>query len=122
MISVDTSDFTRMAELFAAEAAEVRSRVERALVAEQMVILARAKADAPVRTGKLKADIRPIGRRGMSRRVRAGKKKTFYSKFQEEGTSKMGAHPFLLKQASSAAHAEFAKRVQVAISLGRIYR
>lgn len=122
MISVDVSDFERMAQLFADEAAEAARRVERAVVAEQMVILARAKADAPERTGKLKADIRGVGRRGLSRRVRAGKKATFYSKFQEQGTSKMAAHPFLLKQANSQSQGEFEKRVQVAINLGRIYR
>jgi HK97 gp10 family phage protein len=122
VIELDMSDFDQFAKMLDAEAAEASRRVERAVVAQQMVILARAKADAPQRTGKLKADIRGIGRRGLSRRVRAGKKRTFYSKFQEQGTSKMAAHPFLLKQANSAAQAEFEKRVQVSINLGRIYR
>lgn len=123
MISADFSDFTAFADLLAAEAVEARTRVEKlAIVPEQMVILARARADAPERTGALKRDIRPIGRSGMTRRVRAGKKKTFYTRFQEKGTRKMRAHPFLLKQVNPSSQAEFANRVRSAINLGRIYR
>ncbi len=122
MISVDMTEVVSFSKLLDMEANEAARRVEKALEAQQQVILTRAKAAAPERTGALKRDIRPIGRRGMSRRVRAGKKKTFYSKFQEFGTRKMAANPFLLKQANPGTQAEFERRVQAAISLGRIYR
>lgn len=116
------SEVLSFSKLLEIEAREAAPRVEKALEAQQHVILTRAQADAPVSTGALKRDIRPIGRRGMSRRVRAGKKKTFYSRFQELGTRKMRAHPFLLKQANPGSQAEFERRVQTAIGLGRIYR
>lgn len=116
------SEVVAFSKLLDMEANEASRRVEGALEDMQQLILTRARAAAPEATGALKRDIRPIGRRGMSRRVRAGKKKTFYSKFQEFGTRKMAANPFLLKQANPGTQSEFERRVQTAISHGRIYR
>lgn len=123
MMSVDMSEVVAFSKLMEMEAVQAAKRVEVALVDMQKLIVSRAKADAPVgATGRLKADIRPIGRRGMSRRVRAGKKRSFYSRYQELGTRKMRAHPFLLKQANASTQAEFERRVSRVLGEGRLYK
>jgi HK97 gp10 family phage protein len=54
--------------------------------------------------------------------VRAGNNKAFYARFQEFGTRKMSANPFLLVQANAAARSEFERRVERAIEDGEVYQ
>jgi HK97 gp10 family phage protein len=88
------------------------------------VVVSRAQAAAPALTGALRGSIRPTGagRSGLRRRVRAGSGKAFYAGFQEFGTRKMAANPFLLKQVNSNSLGEFESRVGRALDDGEVYR
>lgn len=121
MIRIDFSQVERWANLLDEEAAQIGRRVEFAVGVQTQEVAARARTDAPVgETKQLRGSIRPTGRR-LRRRVVAGGGKAYYARFQEFGTRKMPAHPFLLKQANDAAQAEFEKRVDDAIGMGGIY-
>jgi HK97 gp10 family phage protein len=104
----------------ASEAARVVARVEPQVAVTQAIVVARATAAAPKLTGALAGSIRPVGG-GLRRRVKAGNAKAYYARFQEFGTGKMAAHPFLLIQANAGAQAAFERRVDHAITSGGIY-
>jgi HK97 gp10 family phage protein len=114
------SEIQRWGGLLESEAQSIGQRIETAVAAQQAVVVARAAAAAPARTGTLRGSIRPLGS-GLIRRVRAGSGKAYYAPFQEFGTRKMTANPFLLIQANRAARVEFEGRVQTAIDKGEIY-
>lgn len=97
-------------------------RVEPVVAAQQAVVVARASGVVPRgTTGQLAGSIRPLGK-GLRRMVRAGNNKAFYARFQEFGTRKMSANPFLLVQANAAARSEFERRVERAIEDGEVYQ
>lgn len=74
--------------------AEVRSQLPRMVKEAAEPVRARAQTLAPWKTGALAGSVRIVG--GSNRiAVRAGGKKAFYARFQEYGTKKMPAHPFL---------------------------
>jgi HK97 gp10 family phage protein len=120
-ISVDTSDLDQWGRLLASEAAEIVRRIEPAVKAQQAEVQSRAVSMAPHRTGALRGSIRPTGG-GLKRRVRAGGGRAFYAHYQEFGTRKMSANPFLLRQANAQAAAEFGNRVERALAAGEVYR
>lgn len=120
MIHIDTSEVQRWGGLLAAEGRQVVQRVEPAVAAQQAVVVARAAAAAPTLTGALRGSVRPLGK-GLRRMVRAGNSKAFYARFQEFGTRKMSANPFLIIQVNHPTHTEFEQRVQRAIDSGEIY-
>jgi HK97 gp10 family phage protein len=121
MIRLDMSEVQRWGGLLDSEARQVGRRIETAVAAQTTIVAARAVAAAPVRTGALRGSIRPLGK-GLRRRVRAGNNKAFYAGFQEFGTHKMQANPFLVKQVNPGAQAEFEARVDRALGQGDIYR
>jgi HK97 gp10 family phage protein len=121
VISVDFSQVARWSEELDAEAIRVGQRIEPAVNAQTVAVASRAVSDAPVLTGRLRGSIKPSGR-GLRRRVKAGGGSAYYALFQEFGTRKMSANPFLLKQANARAQAEFEKRVDQALGAGSIYR
>jgi HK97 gp10 family phage protein len=121
LIHLDMSEVQRWGGLLDSEVHAVGRRIETAVAAETATVVARAGAMAPVRTGALRASIRPLGK-GLRRQVRAGNKKAFYARFQEFGTSKMRANPFLVVQANPGAQAEFETLVDRALGQGEIYR
>jgi HK97 gp10 family phage protein len=121
MLVVDTSEVQRWGGMLASEAAQVVSRIEPAVSTEQRVVQARAIAMAGVRTGAMRASIRPGGS-GLRRKVTAGNRRAYYARFQEFGTRKMSANPFLLIQANPAEQAMFEGRVNRALGQGEVYR
>jgi len=121
VITIDTSDLQRWGGLLDSEARQVGRRIETAVSAQTMVVVTRAVAAAPSLTGALRGSVRPLGK-GLRRRVRAGNNKAFYAGFQEFGTRKMSAHPFLVKQVNPVAQTEFENRVDRALAQGDIYR
>lgn len=121
MLVVDMGEVQRWGGLLASEVGQVAPRIEAAVSAEQTVVMARAAAMAGVRTGAMRASIRPGGS-GLRRKVTAGDRRAFYARFQELGTRKMSANPFILIQANPGAEAEFEQRVDVALARGGIYR
>ena len=121
MISFDFSQVERWAGLLNQEAAQIGQRVEIAVGIQTQIVAGRARADAPALTGKLRGSIRPSGSR-LRRKVVAGGGKAYYARFQEFGTRKMSANPFLLKQSNDRAQAEFEKLVDRAIASGAVYR
>jgi HK97 gp10 family phage protein len=121
VIFVDTSDLQRWGGLLASEVKSVGVRLERAVGEQQMEVVVRATAAAPVLSGTMRGTIRPLGG-GLRRRVRAGSSKAFYARYQEFGTRKMAANPFLFPQADAAAHAEFERRANRALDEGEIYQ
>lgn len=73
---------------------EVRSDLPKMVKDAAEPVRARAQTLAPWRTGALAGSIRIVG--GISKvAVRAGGAKAFYARFQEYGTKKMAANPFL---------------------------
>ncbi len=119
MITIDTGSVTQWAGLLRSEVLEVANRIEPAVAAMTTEIESRAVAAAPVRTGALRSGIRSTPPRRLRANVRlpvGGK--TFYGRFQEFGTRKMSAHPFLLVQANAAAHAQFEGRVDRVLRAG----
>ncbi len=76
---------------------------------------------APARTGKLKRSIRVVGA-GNRLALRAGGARAFYARFQEFGTSKMDANPFL-NPAMESKKPEALRRIQRAVDavLGRVF-
>jgi len=121
VIHLDMSDVQRWGGLLDSEARQVGRRIETAVAAQTAVVVARAGAAAPVRTGALRGSIRPLGK-GLRRRVRAGNKQAFYARYQEFGTRKMAANPFLVIQANPGAQSEFESRVDRALAEGEIYQ
>jgi HK97 gp10 family phage protein len=120
-VIVDTSEIQRWGGLLASEAAQIVARVTPEVAQTQAVVVARARAAAPKLTGTLSGTVRPLGS-GLRRRVKAGSAKAYYARFQEFGTGKMAAHPFLLIQADAGAQAAFESRVDRAIGRGEVYR
>jgi HK97 gp10 family phage protein len=120
-VIVDTSEIQRWGGLLASEARQIVQRVEPVVAAQQAVVVARATAVVPRGvTGQLAGSIRPLGK-GLRRMVRAGNNRAFYARFQEFGTRKMSANPFLLIQANPMARAQFEQRVERAIEDGEVY-
>jgi len=115
------SEVQRWGGLLDSEAREVGRRIETAVAAQTVAVVGRATAAAPVRTGALRGSIRPLGK-GLRRRVRAGNAKAFYARYQEFGTRKMQANPFLVVQANPGAQSEFETRVDRALGEGAIYQ
>jgi HK97 gp10 family phage protein len=79
---------------------EARQGIKDAMTEVADEILAEAKSRVPVDTGTLKKKLtRQVSRDGMSAKVgvrtKAAKRKAYYGKFIELGTSKMPAQPFL---------------------------
>jgi HK97 gp10 family phage protein len=120
-VIVDTSEIQRWGGLLASEAGQVVSRVTPEVAATTAMVVARANAEAPRLTGALAGSIRPSGG-GLRRRVKAGNARAYYARFQEFGTGKMAAHPFLLKQANPGSQAQFERDVDNAIGRGGVYR
>lgn len=121
MITVNTSALQQWNRQLASEVAQITRRVEPAVTAQQTEIVHRAMAMAPHRTGALRSSIKPTGRE-LKRRVTAGGGRAFYARYQEFGTRKMSANPFLLRQANAQAAAEFGERVARALTQGPIWR
>jgi HK97 gp10 family phage protein len=90
------------------------------VAAAQARVITGANAAAPRLTGTLAGSIRPLGG-GLRRRVKAGNARAYYARFQEFGTRKMAAHPFLLIQANAGSQLEFERRVDDAIGRGEVY-
>lgn len=120
-VYIDYSQVARWGGLLNGETAQIGQRVEVAVGIQTQLVAGRARTDAPARTGRLRGSIRPSGSR-LRRKVTAGGGKAYYARFQEFGTRKMSANPFLLKQADDRAQAEFEKLVDRAIAMGGIYR
>jgi HK97 gp10 family phage protein len=120
-VIVDTSEIQRWGGLLASEAAQVAARVTPEVAAAQAMVVARANAEVPRLTGALAGSIRPLGS-GLRRRVKAGNARAYYARFQEFGTAKMAASPFLLKQANPSTQAQFERQVDDAIGRGGVYR
>jgi HK97 gp10 family phage protein len=120
-VIVDTSELQRWGGLLASEAAQIVGRVTPEVAATQAIVVSRANAAAPRLTGALAGSIRPLGS-GLRRRVKAGSARAYYARFQEFGTRKMAAHPFLLIQANPGSQAEFERRVDNVIGRGEVYR
>jgi HK97 gp10 family phage protein len=79
---------------------EARQGIKDAMTEVADEILDEAKSRVPVDTGTLKKKLtRQVSRDGMSAKVgvrtKAAKRKAYYGKFIELGTSKMPAQPFL---------------------------
>jgi HK97 gp10 family phage protein len=121
VIFLDTSEVQHWRGLLDGEARAIGQRIEGAVGAQALVVAGRAIAEAPHLTGALRGSIRPLGR-GLRQRVKAGNNRAFYARFQEFGTRKMAANPFLFKQANAGAHAEFEARVSRALAQGPIYQ
>lgn len=121
MITADTSDLQQWSQLLASEVSQIVTRIEPAMTAQQADITNRAQAAAPHRTGALRSSIRPSGR-GLARRVQAGGGRAFYAHYQEFGTRKMSANPFLLRQANAQAAAELEDKMARALTTGPIWR
>jgi len=121
VIHLDMSEVQRWGGLLDSEARQVGRRIETAVAAQTAVVVARATAAAPYRFGALRGSIRPLGK-GLRRRVRAGNSKAFYARYQEFGTRKMRAHPFLVVQVNSGSQTEFESRVDRALAEGEIYQ
>lgn len=121
MIFVDMSDVQRWGGLLDVEAQQVGRRIETAVAGQTTAVQTRASAQAPRLTGALAGSIRPGGR-GLRRTVRAGNRRAYYARFQEFGTRKMAANPFLIVQANPQAQSEFEDRVDRALGQGGIYR
>jgi len=121
MIHFDMSEVQRWSGLLDSEARDVGRRIETAVGEQTTAVVARAVAAAPVRTGALRGSIRPDGK-GLGRRVRAGGSKAFYARYQEFGTRKMAANPFLVIQANPGTESEFETRVDRALGEGAIYQ
>lgn len=120
-VIVDTSEIQRWGGLLASEAQQVIDRVEPVVADRQAIVIAGAVASAPTLTGALRGSIRPLGK-GLNRRVRAGSGKAFYARFQEFGTRKMAANPFLFPQVTGQAQAAFEAQVDRALGQGEVYR
>jgi len=121
VIHLDMSEVQRWGGLLESEIQAVGGRIEKAVDAQTVAVVARASAAAPVRTGALRGSIRPLGK-ALRRRVRAGSRKAFYAGYQEFGTRKMAANPFLIIQVNPVAQSEFETRVDRALSEGEIYQ
>jgi HK97 gp10 family phage protein len=120
-VYVDTSELQRWGGLLAAEAAQIVGRVQPEVAQTAAMVVARANAEVPRATGALAGSIRPLGS-GLRRQVKAGNARAYYARFQEFGTRKMAASPFLLKQANPGSQSEFERRVDDAIGRGGVYR
>lgn len=120
-MQADFSAIKQFADQLRAEQASIAMRVEAAVADQQREIQADATAAVGVNTGRLKQSIRPLGK-GTRRRVRAGGKRTFYARFQQYGTRKMRARPFLPAKPIGAYSRQFWTRVLTAVRTGRIYR
>jgi HK97 gp10 family phage protein len=121
-VVVDISPLVAWNKLLATESVAIAARVAPAVTAEAGAVQARVTAAVPVGiTGALRSSIRTTGR-GLRRRVAAGSAKAYYGPFQEFGTAKMPAHPFLITQANSETLTEFERRVSTATFAGAIYR
>jgi HK97 gp10 family phage protein len=123
-VQLETSQLQRWGGLLAIEVTAIVNRVKPAVGEQTDVVVSRAQASAPALTGALRGSIRPTGagRSGLSRRVRAGNSKAFYAGYQEFGTRKMDANPFLLEQVNSNALSEYEGRVGRALDDGEIYQ
>jgi HK97 gp10 family phage protein len=121
LIDIDMSDVQRWGGLLDSEARQVGRRVETAVTEQTTMVVARALAAAPVRFGALRGSIRPEGK-GLRRRVLAGNSEAFYARYQEFGTSKMAANPFLVVQANPGTESEFETGVDRALGEGAIYQ
>lgn len=120
-VVVDISDLIAWNRILGIEAVEIARRVEPAVAAEANDVRAAATARAPYLHGALRESIRTTGA-GLRRRVAAGSAKAYYAPFQEFGTSKMAAHPFLITQANNETLGQFERRVATATFAGQIYR
>jgi HK97 gp10 family phage protein len=120
-ITVDASALQQWSRLLASEVREIERRVEPAVKAQTADVARQAEAMAPHRTGALRASIQPSGG-GLKRVVKAGGGRAFYARFQEFGTSKMAANPFLLRQANAENAAAFETRIARALTAGPIWR
>lgn len=121
MLELDLSAVQKWGGLLADEAEAIAQRIEPAVRAQQLDVQAQVQADAPERSGALKASVRTTGR-GLSRWVRAGNKRAFYGRFLEFGTRKMAARSFVRPNADRAAHAEFEDRIDDALARGPVYQ
>lgn len=121
MLELDMSALQKWGGLLADEAEAIARRIEPAVAAQQTDVHAQVQADAPERSGALKASVRRTGK-GLNRWVRAGNKRTFYGRFQEFGTRKMAARPFVRPNADRGAHAEFEDRIDDALARGPVYK
>lgn len=120
-IEVDLSEVQQWAGLLAEEIIEIGQRVEVAVGEQTDIVNQGATRDVPVLTGALRGTIRSTGK-GLRRSVRAGTSRVFWARFQEFGTRKMSANPFLLPQADEAAQRDFVRRVDQAVNGGAIYQ
>lgn len=121
MITIDVSELQRWGGLLDSEVRSIGIRIGEAVAEEQAVVIAQARAVVPRGvTGNLAASIRPLGK-ALRRSVRAGSNKAFYARFQEFGTRKMAANPFLVVQANMVEQRAFEGRVERAIEAGEIY-
>lgn len=120
-VVVDISQLVRWNKLLATESVAIAARVAPTVAAEAGAVQGRVVAAVPTLTGALRSSIRTTGR-GLRRRVAAGSAKAYYGPFQEFGTAKMTAHPFLITQANPETLAEFERRVSTATFAGAIYR
>lgn len=122
-VIIDTGHLSQWAGLLHAEVLEVARRIEPAVAEMTREIEQAAVAAAPVRTGALRSNIRSTPPRKLRANVRipvAGRQ--FYARFQEFGTKRMAANPFLLVQADKAAHQQFETRVDRALTAGGPFR
>ena len=120
-VVVDISQLIAWNRILAIESVAIAARVQPAVDAETRDVQNEAQARAPHRTGALEASIR-TGGSGLRRRVSAGSGKAYYARFQEFGTRKMRANPFLITQANQETLGEFERRVVTATFAGAIYR
>jgi HK97 gp10 family phage protein len=120
-VIVDISQLAAWNKLLATESVAIAARVMPAVETEAAAVRQRAESQAPTRTGVLRGSIRTTGS-GLRRRVAAGSAKAYYAPFQEFGTRKMAANPFLITEANPETLSEFERRVTTATFAGAIYR
>jgi hypothetical protein len=121
LIRLDMSDVQRWGGLLDSEVHQVGRRIESAVSEQTTIVVTGAVAAAPTLTGALRGSIRPLGT-ALRRRVRAGSSKAFYAGYQEFGTRKMAANPFLIVQVNPGSQAAFESRVDRALGQGEIYQ
>lgn len=92
-------------------AAHAKSRAGKAVAKAARDIEAGAKQRAPVDTGNLRNSILAVQVRSFNWRVDAN---AYYSIYQEFGTSKMAAHPFLIPAAEAVTPSFVAAMSQIA--------
>lgn len=123
-VVVDISSLVRWNKLLVTEAATIAGRVRPAVGSQAEIVERRAVAEAPELTGALKGSIHSFSTGGGLRQgVRAGRGlRRPYAPFQEFGTKRHAANPFLITQADSQTHDELARKVDAAVLAGAIMR